>query len=269
MSTFTLDDKKCIMTKIQNLKNKKHYMHLYRLIKDNNVTYSQNNNGVFINLNNISDDILEKIVQYLNYLDTRNSEIDSEFYLHICRKANVINGIHYTDPLFLRMMMFLELSRPMGMISRWKKVWERLDLLDKAQPLISCNYTRPSFLKDHTMTKVHPIIMKYILTNKRVYLGANIFAIYNKTRQSMEVKAKNLLDEISPVIFLSHDADMDARNLKDMIDFIGPIRVKEIARPRPPFARLDLAGEQSRFGQKTRRGCRHVRFCGAKIRQSQ
>jgi hypothetical protein len=80
MSTFTLDDKKCIMTKIQNLKNKKHYMHLYRLIKDNNVTYSQNNNGVFINLNNISDDILEKIVQYLNYLDTRNSEIDSEFY---------------------------------------------------------------------------------------------------------------------------------------------------------------------------------------------
>lgn len=80
MSTFTLDDKKYIMTKIQNLKNKKHYMHLYRLIKENNVIHSQNNNGVFINLNNISDDILEKIVQYLNYLDTRNSEIDSEFY---------------------------------------------------------------------------------------------------------------------------------------------------------------------------------------------
>lgn len=80
MSTFTLDDKKYIMTKIQNLKNKKHYMHLYRLIKDNNVIHSQNNNGVFINLNNISDEILEKIVQYLKYLDTRNSEIDSEFY---------------------------------------------------------------------------------------------------------------------------------------------------------------------------------------------
>jgi len=80
MATFTLEDKKCIMTKIQNLKNKKHYIHIYRLIKDNNVAYSQNINGIFINLNNISDDILEKIVQYLNYLDTRNSEIDSEFY---------------------------------------------------------------------------------------------------------------------------------------------------------------------------------------------
>ena len=80
MPSFTLEDKKCIMTKIQNLKNKKHYMYIYRLIKDNNVAYSQNINGIFINLNNISDDILEKIVQYLNYLDTRNSEIDSEFY---------------------------------------------------------------------------------------------------------------------------------------------------------------------------------------------
>jgi len=80
MSSYTLEDKKRIMTKIQNLKNKKHYMHLYKIIKDNNVTYSQNNNGVFINLSNISDEILNKIVEYLNYLDTRNSEIDSEFY---------------------------------------------------------------------------------------------------------------------------------------------------------------------------------------------
>lgn len=80
MPTYTLEDKKRIMTKIQNLKNKKHYMHLYRLIKDNNVAHSQNINGVFINLNNISDEILDKISQYLTYLDSRNSEIDSEFY---------------------------------------------------------------------------------------------------------------------------------------------------------------------------------------------
>ena len=80
MSSYTLEDKKRIMTKIQNLKNKKHYMHLYKIIKDNNVNYSQNSNGVFINLTNISDDILGKIIEYLNYLDTRNSEIDSECY---------------------------------------------------------------------------------------------------------------------------------------------------------------------------------------------
>jgi hypothetical protein len=77
---YTLTDKKSIMTRISNLKSKKHYIEIYKIIKENNVTYSQNINGVFINLTNIDDDILDKIVKYLNYTDSRNSEIDSEFY---------------------------------------------------------------------------------------------------------------------------------------------------------------------------------------------
>jgi hypothetical protein len=80
---YSLNDKKVIMTKIQNLKNKKHYMQIYTIIKENNVAYSQNINGIFINLTNIEDSILDKIVEYLNYLDSRNSEIDSEFYSKI------------------------------------------------------------------------------------------------------------------------------------------------------------------------------------------
>jgi hypothetical protein len=77
---YSLVDKKSIMTRIQNLKNKKHYVHIYKIIKDNNVTHSQNINGIFINLTNIEDSILDKIVEYLNYVESRNSEIDSEFY---------------------------------------------------------------------------------------------------------------------------------------------------------------------------------------------
>ena len=77
---YSLNDKKVIMTRIQNLKNKKHYIHIYKIIKDNNVTYSQNINGIFINLTNIEDSILDKIIEYLNYVESRNSEIDSEFY---------------------------------------------------------------------------------------------------------------------------------------------------------------------------------------------
>ena len=77
---YTLIDKKGIMTRIQNLKSKKHYVHIYKIIKDNNVNYSQNINGIFINLTNIEDSILDKIVEYLNYVESRNTEIDSEFY---------------------------------------------------------------------------------------------------------------------------------------------------------------------------------------------
>jgi hypothetical protein len=80
MEKYTLVEKRQIMTRIQNLKNKRHYIEIYKIIKENNVTHSQNINGVFINLTNIEDSILDKIVKYLNYIDTRNSEIDSEYY---------------------------------------------------------------------------------------------------------------------------------------------------------------------------------------------
>jgi hypothetical protein len=77
---YSLNDKKGIMTRINNLKNKKYYIEIYKIIKENNVLYSQNNNGIFINLTNIEDSILDKIVKYLDYIESRNSEIDSEFY---------------------------------------------------------------------------------------------------------------------------------------------------------------------------------------------
>jgi uncharacterized UPF0160 family protein len=77
---YSLVDKKVIMTRIQNLKSKKHYLHIYKIIKENNVSYSQNINGIFINLTNIEDPILDKIIEYLNYVESRNTEIDSEFY---------------------------------------------------------------------------------------------------------------------------------------------------------------------------------------------
>jgi len=155
---------------------------------------------------------------YVNFFPIADvTEIDPEFYLHIRRKANIINGIHYTDPIFLRMMMYLELSRPKGMLTRWEKVYQRLDLLDKAQPLTLCKYSRPIYLKDDAMAISHPILMRYILTNHRVYMGANIFGIYNKSKKSIFFKVKKVLHDISPVMFLSNDAVMDARILKDSI----------------------------------------------------
>jgi hypothetical protein len=51
--------------------------------------------------------------------------------------ANIVkNGIHYATPDFLRMSMYLELSRPRGDVSRWKKVYSRLKLLNKHYPIV-------------------------------------------------------------------------------------------------------------------------------------
>ena len=80
---YTFEDKKSIMIRIQNLKSQKHLKQIGKIIVDNNVNYSENGNGIFFDIKNLEDSVLDKIVKYLNYTDSRNSEIDSEFYSKI------------------------------------------------------------------------------------------------------------------------------------------------------------------------------------------
>lgn len=58
-----------------------------------------------------------------------------EYYKRIESDAVVIEGIRYASENYLRMNMYLELSRPAGMVSRWEKVYERLLLLNAEHPL--------------------------------------------------------------------------------------------------------------------------------------
>jgi hypothetical protein len=58
-----------------------------------------------------------------------------QIYARVITDAHMIEGIHYASPNFIRMNMYLELSRPAGMVSRWEKVYGRLLLLNEAHPL--------------------------------------------------------------------------------------------------------------------------------------
>jgi hypothetical protein len=60
--------------------------------------------------------------------------ISPNIYAVFLKRAYLRNGIYYTDPDILRMMMYLEISRPKGMVSRWEKVFERLQLINRVFP---------------------------------------------------------------------------------------------------------------------------------------
>ena len=66
------------------------------------------------------------------------THLDEEIFDRLWEEAEVRAGIHYVPVNFLRMSMYLELSRPHGDVSRWEKVYSRLELLNKAYPA-SCN----------------------------------------------------------------------------------------------------------------------------------
>lgn len=64
-----------INAKIEKL-NKKQHIEILRIItKDDKVNVSENKNGIFINMNEINDEIINKIVEYLNYIETKEKEL--------------------------------------------------------------------------------------------------------------------------------------------------------------------------------------------------
>lgn len=64
------------------------------------------------------------------------TELDEDIFQKLWDANLVKDGIHYVTPDFLRMSMYLELSRPRGDVSRWTKVYKRLQLLNKHHPIV-------------------------------------------------------------------------------------------------------------------------------------
>lgn len=64
------------------------------------------------------------------------THLDNDIFERLWKENITREGIHYVTPNFLRMSMYLELSRPRGDVSRWKKVYQRLQLLNKEYPLV-------------------------------------------------------------------------------------------------------------------------------------
>tara|TARA_B100000795_G_C22799579_1_gene441132 strand:+ start:880 stop:2310 length:1431 start_codon:yes stop_codon:yes gene_type:complete len=62
-----------------------------------------------------------------------------ELYKNLLKKSSNVSGILYCPANYLRMLMYLELSRPQGDSSRWEKVLKRLTILNKVFPLEANN----------------------------------------------------------------------------------------------------------------------------------
>jgi len=73
---------------------------------------------------------------FVNFIPVADiTSLPRDLFNNIQKDAIRIAGIYYASPDYLRMAMYLELSRPKGDVSRWEKVFKRLTLLNKNYPL--------------------------------------------------------------------------------------------------------------------------------------
>tara|TARA_Y100000389_G_scaffold205142_1_gene264009 strand:+ start:2963 stop:4345 length:1383 start_codon:yes stop_codon:yes gene_type:complete len=110
--------------------------------------------------------------------------LDPVIFNNLLKNSLKVNGIHYSPPNFLRMAMYLELSRPEGDVSRWEKVLTRLTLLNKQFPLENKVCSENDFFKNYQKLTadidVQDIVKNSLIDQGVVFFGALAFSLYSK-----------------------------------------------------------------------------------------
>jgi len=109
IKTYDINEKKMIASKIEQIKHKKIYLKLFKIISEDNSNYTVNTNGVFLNLNNLKDHTLQKIERVLNIYDnlkdkhitSKNKNNDSKWneYLDNQYKTNSETSENFENKL--------------------------------------------------------------------------------------------------------------------------------------------------------------------------
>ena len=69
--------KKRILLNIKKM-NKNEYIQIFKIIKEYNIDYTENVNGIFINLNYIDKKIIIKINNFINFIISKNKELNEK-----------------------------------------------------------------------------------------------------------------------------------------------------------------------------------------------
>jgi hypothetical protein len=169
---------------------------------------------------------------YVNYIPVADiTYIPKQIFNSLKIDAIRVGGILYTPPNYLRMSMYLELSRPAGDISRWEKVMKRLALLNKHYPVTDINCQQIEFQRDmenKTMEdKIYDIIRNTFVNQGVVFFGGYAITLYS---QYMPKSQKHRLEKFADFDVLSNDPETTAQIVKERLKDIGIKNVKIVKR---------------------------------------
>ena len=193
---------------------------------------------------------------FVNFMPIADiTELHPQVYKEILKDAITVNGMKHSPPDFLRMNMYLELSRPLGDVSRWEKVLKRLSLLNQHFPLtVDRNCQTVDFQRGLDSVKENSeklyVVTRDILINQEViFFGGYAASLYSRYMPENE---KRQVRKIPDFDVLSEEPEKCAIIVKEQLLDAGFSKVKivhhdSIGETIPEHVEIIVASETIAF----------------------
>ena len=180
---------------------------------------------------------------YVNFLPIADiTQLHAMIFDELFAASIKIAGIRYASPDFLRMGMFLELSRPNGDVSRWEKVHKRLNLLNKHYPLktkykcdnvefqrkMNRDKTQNQIIRkngkniDEIEAEIFAIIRNELAAQGAVFFGGYACGLYSKY---MKDDDKHKLAKIPDFDAIIENVERSALIIKEQLESSGYTKI--------------------------------------------
>jgi hypothetical protein len=149
--------------------------------------------------------------------------LDKTLFKNLFKKAIKINAINYCPPNYLRMAMYVELSRPMGDVSRWEKILKRITLLNKNYPLKGELCKTIKFQRDYDgiesdRDKLYEVCKSSFINQGLVFFGGYAASLYSQYMPKNERAQVNTIPDFD---MLSENPMSSALILKEQLNYEG------------------------------------------------
>ena len=170
---------------------------------------------------------------YVNFIPVADiTFLHKDIFNSIKKDAIKVAGIYYAPPNFLRMSMYLELSRPAGDVSRWEKVLKRLTLLNKSYPLTAHNCGEFEFqrkMEDRSnVDEIYETVKNTLIDQGVVFFGGYAMTLYS---MYMPRHLQKKFEKNPDFDVLSEDPETTAEIVRERLLDIGIKKVKIVKKP--------------------------------------
>ena len=162
---------------------------------------------------------------YVNFIPIADiTQLNKRIFKQISKDAIKVAGILYSPPNFLRMNMFLELSRPAGDVSRWEKVLKRMNLLNEYHPMepsADCNsidFQRKMDADLEDGDRLYLIVRDTFIDQDVIFFGGYASSLYSKYMGEHERK---MIEKIPDFDVLSEEPEKCATIVKEKLQENG------------------------------------------------